>query len=385
MQPGMVQCSLVQASVATMQNPMGCSLPRLSVTPRPASMVASMDGVAEGTVTFTVMKWKTVLAVFVVVVAYLVAGGLLFSALEQPFESNQKITITAEKAAFLERHSCVTPAELEALIKVKLQKEEKNTAANLPKLTQKWRTVHRQTLGAERCREIEIVRQSFERVLDHKDSVVKRLVGDLNEAEQQFGQALHAHLHCVDCLLALQASRLPFFQQQWHNDLQDSDTVLVVVVLVLLVVLVVVVVVALVLLVVVLVVLTPQQPRASVPASLSISISDIVAMTLEAPEGSFLLLPGLYSTLDIPARLTPALLPSLSVESVAGGETFGTSEALRRPAGRSASWERETLPAVTAAAVVLVAVVLVVVAAAVAVVVAVSIRRGPGSYISIEP
>lgn len=118
MQPGMVQCSLVQASVATMQNPMGCSLPRLSVTPRPASMVASMDGLAEGTVTFTVMKWKTVLAVFVVVVAYLVAGGLLFSALEQPFESNQKITITAEKAAFLERHGCVTPAELEALIKV---------------------------------------------------------------------------------------------------------------------------------------------------------------------------------------------------------------------------------------------------------------------------
>ncbi|KAG7262453.1 hypothetical protein CRUP_035677 [Coryphaenoides rupestris] len=106
-------------------------------------------------------------------------------------------------------------------LKVKLQKEEKNTAANLPKLTQKWRTVHRQTLGAERCREIEIVRQSFERLLDHKDSVVKRLVGDLNEAEQRFGQALHAHLHCVDCLLALQASRLPFFQQQWHNNLQE--------------------------------------------------------------------------------------------------------------------------------------------------------------------
>ncbi|XP_059898134.1 potassium channel subfamily K member 10a [Gadus macrocephalus] len=118
MQPGLVQCSLVQASVATMQNPMGCSLPRISVTPRPASMVASMEGGAEGgTITFTVMKWKTALAVFVVVVGYLVAGGLLFSALEQPFESHQKITITAEKAAFLERHRCVTPPELEAIIK----------------------------------------------------------------------------------------------------------------------------------------------------------------------------------------------------------------------------------------------------------------------------
>uniref|UniRef100_A0A7N8X1S9 Potassium channel, subfamily K, member 10a n=1 Tax=Mastacembelus armatus TaxID=205130 RepID=A0A7N8X1S9_9TELE len=65
------------------------------------------------------MKLKTVLAVFVVVVAYLVAGGLVFQALEQPFENNQKITITAEKAAFLQKHPCVSPDELEAIIKVR--------------------------------------------------------------------------------------------------------------------------------------------------------------------------------------------------------------------------------------------------------------------------
>ncbi|XP_010880590.1 potassium channel subfamily K member 10a [Esox lucius] len=116
-QPGMMSASLVQASVATMQNPMGCTLPRLS-TSRPSSMVASMEAVGEdGSPLFTVMKWKTVVAVFVVVVAYLVGGGLVFRALEQPFESNQKVTITAEKAAFLQKHPCVSPAELEALIK----------------------------------------------------------------------------------------------------------------------------------------------------------------------------------------------------------------------------------------------------------------------------
>ncbi|XP_016315407.1 potassium channel subfamily K member 10-like [Sinocyclocheilus anshuiensis] len=115
-QPGMLQSSLVQASVATMQNPMGCTLPRLSVS-RPTSMVASLEAVADGSALLTVMKWKTVLAVFVVVVAYLVAGGLVFKALEQPFESNQKDTITSKKAAFLEKHQCVTPNELEELIK----------------------------------------------------------------------------------------------------------------------------------------------------------------------------------------------------------------------------------------------------------------------------
>ncbi|KAL4630366.1 potassium channel subfamily K member 10 [Arapaima gigas] len=122
-QPGMLQSSLVKASVATMQNPMGCEikpdghcpLPRLSVCSRGAAMVASMDNGAS--TLHTVMKWKTVLAIFVVVVAYLVVGGLVFRALEQPFESNQKDTITQEKAVFLQKHPCVTRDELEALIK----------------------------------------------------------------------------------------------------------------------------------------------------------------------------------------------------------------------------------------------------------------------------
>ncbi|XP_077443599.1 potassium channel subfamily K member 10a isoform X2 [Stigmatopora argus] len=116
MHPGMLQSSLVQASVATMQNPMGCSLPRLSIS-RPASMVASIEGTSDVAYPFMMMKLKTVLAVFVVVVAYLVTGGLVFQALEQPFEDNQKITITVEKAAFLQKHPCVSPDELEALIK----------------------------------------------------------------------------------------------------------------------------------------------------------------------------------------------------------------------------------------------------------------------------
>ncbi|MGH0179920.1 UNVERIFIED_CONTAM: hypothetical protein FKN15_002497 [Acipenser sinensis] len=64
------------------------------------------------------MKWKTVLAIFVVVVAYLVTGGLVFRALEQPFESNQKNTIALEKSEFLQKHPCVKSGELEALIQV---------------------------------------------------------------------------------------------------------------------------------------------------------------------------------------------------------------------------------------------------------------------------
>ncbi|XP_041070819.1 potassium channel subfamily K member 10-like [Carcharodon carcharias] len=64
----------------------------------------------------TVMKWKTVLAIFVVVVVYLVIGGTVFRALEKPFESKQKTKITTEKSNFLRNHPCVNPGELDALI-----------------------------------------------------------------------------------------------------------------------------------------------------------------------------------------------------------------------------------------------------------------------------
>ncbi len=86
-QSGAVQSSLVQASVAVMQNPMGCEvkanghcvLPRLSISSRSASMVTGMDAAADGSALHSVMKWKTVVTVFVVVVMYLVLrqSGLL--------------------------------------------------------------------------------------------------------------------------------------------------------------------------------------------------------------------------------------------------------------------------------------------------------------------
>ncbi|KAI4905464.1 hypothetical protein NFI96_028091 [Prochilodus magdalenae] len=123
-QPGAAQATLVQASVTAIQNPVCCEqkgsdhcpLPRLSISSRSASIVPNMDTGVDGSALHSVMKWKTVLAVFVVVVVYLVVGGLAFQALEQPFESDQKNTITQEKALFLQRNPCVLPNELEALI-----------------------------------------------------------------------------------------------------------------------------------------------------------------------------------------------------------------------------------------------------------------------------
>ncbi|KAG7242936.1 hypothetical protein INR49_017626 [Caranx melampygus] len=66
----------------------------------------------------TVMRWKTVSAIFFLVVLYLIIGATVFRALEQPQESLQKLAILEEKLKFLATHACVNTSELEDLVKV---------------------------------------------------------------------------------------------------------------------------------------------------------------------------------------------------------------------------------------------------------------------------
>ncbi|CAB1331295.1 unnamed protein product [Coregonus sp. 'balchen'] len=68
----------------------------------------------------TVMKWKTVSAIFLLVVLYLVVGAAVFRALEQPHESAQRLAILNQKLEFLSTHTCVNHSQLEELVKVPL-------------------------------------------------------------------------------------------------------------------------------------------------------------------------------------------------------------------------------------------------------------------------
>ncbi|XP_064195335.1 potassium channel subfamily K member 2-like [Anguilla rostrata] len=87
--------------------------PRLSFSTKPV-ILNSEDNFDAIT---TVMRWKTVSAIFLLVVLYLIIGATVFKALEQPYERSQKYAILAQKLEFLSRHSCVNSSELEDLVK----------------------------------------------------------------------------------------------------------------------------------------------------------------------------------------------------------------------------------------------------------------------------
>ncbi|XP_076604456.1 dynein regulatory complex subunit 2 [Chaetodon auriga] len=113
---------------------------------------------------------------------------------------------------------------LTLFLKDKLQKEERNTAVNLLKLNEGWRSILRQTRAAELREDVAVLSQTFERRLDGLDSIIKSLERDLQEAECQSAQVRRVHLQHVERLWTQQHRRLMFVQQQWENGLQHLSS-----------------------------------------------------------------------------------------------------------------------------------------------------------------
>lgn len=91
------------------------SKPRLSFSAKPVVLNTQDDFEPR----VSVMRWKTVLTVFLLVVLYLIMGATVFKALEQPNENLQKLAILNQKLQFLIDHPCVNSTELEDLVKVR--------------------------------------------------------------------------------------------------------------------------------------------------------------------------------------------------------------------------------------------------------------------------
>ena len=52
-------------------------------------------------------------------------------------------------------------------------------------------------------KDIEILSQTFERIIDRKEAIIKSLVKDIEEAEEQYEMALRSHLQNQDHLIGV--------------------------------------------------------------------------------------------------------------------------------------------------------------------------------------
>uniref|UniRef100_A0A8C7XAN4 Potassium two pore domain channel subfamily K member 2 n=1 Tax=Oryzias sinensis TaxID=183150 RepID=A0A8C7XAN4_9TELE len=92
----------------------------------------------ESQVVATVMKRKTVTAIFLLVVLYLVIGAAVFRSLEQPHESAQRLAILSQKLKFLSKHSCVNQSQLEEINVVSAMRSGVNPVGTLTNHSSLW-------------------------------------------------------------------------------------------------------------------------------------------------------------------------------------------------------------------------------------------------------
>ena len=109
---------------------------------------------------------------------------------------------------------------LNELLKEKLTKEEKNTKINMNKINYQWRSIMRDTKAKELLKDIEIMSQTFERIIDRKDSVIKSLVKDLQEAEEQYAMAMRSFFERSDFLVDLQNEQLESMRKKCEKEIE---------------------------------------------------------------------------------------------------------------------------------------------------------------------
>lgn len=94
------------------------------------------------------------------------------------------------------------------VLREKLLKEEKNTKNNLNKINYQWRSIMRDAKAKDLLKDIEIMSQTFERIIDRKDSVIKALVKDLQESEEQYYMAMRSNFQNIDNLVDIHTEEL---------------------------------------------------------------------------------------------------------------------------------------------------------------------------------
>ncbi|XP_066865306.1 dynein regulatory complex subunit 2 isoform X2 [Kogia breviceps] len=139
---------------------------------------------------------------------------------KMPLSDEEQLLLFQQKLLAEEEMAKKKERLLNQFLKDKLAKEEHNSALNLNKINTQWRTVLREVKTRELHKDIEILSQTFERVVDCKDSVIKSLARDLSEAEEQYAHALRSHLHNIDRLLALQRCRLSLLEESYNVELE---------------------------------------------------------------------------------------------------------------------------------------------------------------------
>ena len=145
-----------------------------------------------------------------------------------PKSANKMKNMTDEERVLYMEQKMLLEAEarkkkedlLNELLKEKLAKEEKNTKNNMNKINYQWRAIMRDAKAKDLLKDIEIMSQAFERIIDRKDSVIKSLVKDLQEAEEQYAMAMRSYFQNTDEFIDMHKEQLDTMRKKCEHEIE---------------------------------------------------------------------------------------------------------------------------------------------------------------------
>ncbi|XP_004537655.1 coiled-coil domain-containing protein 65 [Ceratitis capitata] len=103
-------------------------------------------------------------------------------------------------------------------MKNKLKREEAFCRLNMAKINQEWRSILRQVKVQELRKEMEELQKFFQERLDRKYRIIKRLLNDIDIAEDMYSTLHQSHMEIVNKMIGLQQQRMQFFKDTYEKN-----------------------------------------------------------------------------------------------------------------------------------------------------------------------
>ncbi|CAF0989995.1 unnamed protein product [Didymodactylos carnosus] len=136
-------------------------------------------------------------------------------------EATEEDLLATQKALEEEVQNKVKEAVMSQFLREKLSREEKFTERNMYKLNTQWLAVMRLAKSKELLKEIEILSQTFGRIIDRKDTVIKASSKDINEAEEQYNMALRSFFEALEKMISMHTTTVDKLLNQYELDVEQ--------------------------------------------------------------------------------------------------------------------------------------------------------------------
>ncbi|CAO1325098.1 unnamed protein product [Diamesa hyperborea] len=103
-------------------------------------------------------------------------------------------------------------------MKNKLKKEDAFTRLNVAKINQEWREILRKIKCKELHDELKAVKKECDESIKRKNSVISRLLSDLDESEEIYSAMLHSHTNIIEKLIGISDDRLDFLRNNYESE-----------------------------------------------------------------------------------------------------------------------------------------------------------------------